>query len=138
MILDEDTTRLLISEALKDKLNIDYPTTENSTVESNDSMSIDIYIRTKDEALSIGGPLLDLEKDLNGSVEATFNASIPDAYEIFNILSSDCECVKYSLSLLEKNSEIEGSFTVNLKKMTNFDYKNNQCTLCIELINSDQ
>jgi len=135
MILDENTTRILISEALKDRFS------QNQEDQTDFSAEIifELIVDSGEQLVSMGGQLVDLEITPDSEI-IQISANISDAYEFFKIVNKQDhrKCQKYSLSLLQDSQEIDGPFKVSLKKMSSFNYKNNQCTLCVELVKSNQ
>lgn len=138
MIVDENTTRLLVSEALKEKLSDEFAD-EDAVVDT--TLSVEFIVSTNNDKFSVSGPLLDFERNSTDScILIQFRASITDAYEIFSLTKNqtDCKCTNYLLSCLNKKVDISGPFLLCTKQMTNFNYKTNQCTICIELIKTAQ
>ena len=142
MILDENKTRVLVSEALKGHLDLQENNQDLDIELSIDSsLSVEIIFDHDSQLSSIDGPLTQFNRDAKDNcVELSFKASILDSYEIFSITKNQsiCTCPKYSLNFLSKTCAVEGPFRISLKEMSNFDYRHNQCTLCIELIKIDQ
>lgn len=135
MNIDENTARLLMSEALKDKLVSGEE--EELPSEQNAELLSEIFIETNDQKFSISGLLLSLNKEnAEEVIEIQNRISITDAHEIFSLLNnnSSAVCTHYSLTLFQKNFDSTGPFKVSLKNISGINYKTSQCTICFELV----
>jgi len=137
-MLDQDTARLLVSEALKNRLLVE-ETDETKKVEQNEIITAEFIFSSDNEKFSFRGPVIDIEAVSHISSFIQFKSSIQDVYELFSLLKDQTFfCLSYSLNYLEKSVELVGPFKTTMKKMTNFDYVKNQCVVCVELIKIKQ
>lgn len=131
-MLDQDTARLLVSEALKDRLSLKDDNVESQS--DSNSIVIELILVSENDKISFSGPVVDVELSSN-STYIQIKSSVQDGYELFSLLNTkDCICSEYNMTLLGRSTKIIGSYKALLQKMSNFDYSKNQCTLGIELI----
>jgi len=136
-MLDQDTTRLLVSEALKDRLAI--KENDQSVITTESMIVIELFLTFEDDKLSFTGPVIDIEVVSNSAVCIQLKSSIQDGYELFSILNQNIyKCAEYNMNYLEHSVGSTGPYKISLQKMTNFDYVKNQCLLSIELIKIEQ
>lgn len=131
-MLDQDTARLLVSEALKDRLSLKDDNVEAQS--DSNSIVIELILVSENDKISFSGPVVDVELSSN-STYIQIKSSVQDGYELFSLLNTkDCVCSEYNMMHLGQSTKMTGSYKALLQKMTNFDYNKNQCTLGIELI----
>jgi len=138
-MIDQDTARLLISEALKDRLSI----TDNDSVETrigqNNFLNLDLVLQTEDNKFSFGGPITDIEISSKRAHNFQFKSSVQDAHELLNLINGrNCICLEYNIEHLCKSISFAGPFKTSIRKIINFNYEKNQCTVGIELIETKQ
>lgn len=136
MILDENSARLLVSEALKDKLST--PDTDD-VISGDDSLELltEIFVESDNQKFSISGVLTNFLRDANDdNLEIQNRISIADAYEIFSLIDGKkrAVCPRYALTLFDKTCGSDGPFKISLKNITSINYKTGQCTICFELV----
>jgi len=131
MNLDESTAKLLVSEALKDQLDLPG---ENDP-EDLPELLVEIFIEAKNQKFSISGLLTSLTKD-SDAVVIQNRVSVTDAHEIFSLLDEkfNAICPGYCLSLFDKTFSSDGPFKVLLRSIDNINYKTSQCAICFELV----
>lgn len=137
-MIDQDTARLLVSEALKDRLAI--KDSGEVQLEQSSPLSLELILSTDDQnKFSFNGPMVDLEITSEVEKFLQFKSSIQDAHELLNLLNGHtCQCFEYSIIHLNKAVKFTGPYNATIRKITNFDYSKNQCTVSIELIKTDQ
>jgi len=136
-MLDQDTARLLVSEALKDRLAIKENDQSDSPSES--LITIELILTSGVGNLSFAGPVIDIEAPSNSITYIQLKSSIQDGYELFSLLNETAySCSEFSINYLDRSAKIAGPYKISLQKMTNFDYGKNQCILGIELIKTGQ
>lgn len=137
-MIDQDTARLLVSEALKDRLAI--KESGEVTLEQGSPLSLELILSADDQdKFSFSGPLIDLEIESQVEKFLQFKSSVQDAHELLNLLNGHtCKCFEYSIVHLGKAVKFTGPYDATIRKITNFDYSKNQCTVSIELIKTDQ
>ena len=135
-MLDQDSARLLVSEALRDKLLL----SDEHKAEPDDQNQIlcaEFIFSSRDSKFSFKSPLVDI--DLNDEIFVRVNSNIQDAHELFSLLQNQkfiCENLK--IYFLEKSTDVLENFKANIRKISNIDYIRNQCIVSIELIKSEQ
>ena len=136
-MIDQDTARLLISEALKDRLAI--KDTEDESLTQNNPLSLELILAINDQdKFSFSGPIIDLEFVSEVKNILQFRTSIQDAHELLNLLNGHtCKCFEYNIMYLNKIVRFIGSYSAAIRKITNFDYAKNQCIVSIELIKTE-
>jgi len=137
-IIDQDTARLLVSEALKDRLAI--KDAEDVSLSQSNPMSLELILAVNDQdKFSFSGPITDLEFVSEVKNFLQFKSSIQDAHEFLNLLNGHtCQCFEYNITHLNKTVRFIGSYDAAIRKITNFDYAKNQCIVSIELIKTEQ
>lgn len=133
MNIDNNTAKLLMSQVLKDQLDV---SEDDATVgQAHPELLIEIFIEAKKQKFSISGLLTSLTKDVN-VIEIQNRVNVTDAHEIFSLLDDnvDAICPSYALSLFSKTFNADGPFKVTLKGINNISYKTDQCTICFELV----
>lgn len=136
MILDENSARLLVSEALKDKLSVSDSDDLASDDESLELLT-EIFVESDNQKFSISGVLTNFLRDANDSnIELQNRISIADAHEIFSLIDGkkNAVCPRYTLALFNKSYGSDGPFKISLKNITSINYKTGQCTICFELV----
>jgi hypothetical protein len=132
-MLDQDTNRVLVSEALKDRLTVKENDQDANTPDT--LIAIEIIFAFGDDKLSFAGPVIELEIMQNLAICVQLKSSIPDGYELFSLLNQkDYSCIEYNMNYLDNSVKLSGPFKASLKRMMNFDIVKNQCVLVIELI----
>lgn len=140
MIFDENDTRLLVSEALREQF-LNTEDQQETSVDQNDIILIDLYVSNKDQSFSLSGPLVEIFKeDDDKRIEVQLMINLRDAHEIYSLIGkkNQSKCLKYELSYFGKSYVLEGPFNMSINKITNFNYKASQCLTCIELIRIEQ
>jgi len=139
-MLDEDTARLLVSEALKDRLIIkdnSIDSVDDLLTVQNDCFTIDFCFFANDEKILFGGQIMDIEESSSTFIQ--FRSIIQDAHELLDLLKiQKFACSNYAISFLDKKTNFEGPFRVYLRRISNLDYAKNQCLVSVELIKSGQ
>lgn len=85
-MIDQDTARLLVSEALKDRLAI--KESGEVTLEQGSPLNLELILSADDQdKFSFSGPLIDLEIKSQVEKFLQFKSSVQDAYELLNLLT---------------------------------------------------
>lgn len=132
-MLDQDTARLLVSEALKDRLSL--KENDENQADLSGIIVAELILQFDNEKISFSGPVIDMETMTISTTFIQLKSSIQDCYELITLLNTkNCICSEYNILYSERSIKLSGPYNALLQKVTNFDYGKNQCVLGIELI----